>query len=187
MFLNGCSTASIGRAIVTALPRLTVIAWETVVEDSAARAFLTGCLASLSGRAFERLTYERHMRVWWRRLLSSFGGGAVCLPKPIPDQGEEEGGAIECALRAFTAGCFAFNAANHRFGDPMEYIRLGHRRPPVQGSVVLIHADPVSGKLVEWRGSDLINESLDRTDFDSLLIERWRRRASSSAPEVQRA
>ena len=86
--LNGCQTDEIGRSLVRALPKLAIVCWESVAEDSAARAFAVGFYAAVAERLQERDRYRARMRRGWPRLLSYLlpKGAALSLFGPDPEE-----------------------------------------------------------------------------------------------------
>ena len=80
VFLNSCSSLSIGTAIVRSLPSVAVICWSTLTEDSAARAFLVGFLQKLAEAAEGHPLLSWAMPPSWARPLSSPGGGRQGIP-----------------------------------------------------------------------------------------------------------
>ena len=114
--LNGCQTDEIGRSLVRALPRLAVVCWQSVAEDSAARAFAVGFYAAVAEQLQERTRYKKMMRRAWPRLLS------LLLPRRTarylfgadPEE-TASSWTHECAVRAFEAGCYAFVSAGFHF------------------------------------------------------------------------
>ena len=172
--LNGCDTVDIGRAVLDTLPGVAVVCWETVAEDSAARAFAMGFYGAiaegLQRRRLQRLRLQgdalrapihivrrglaQVLPASWARLAGDDGDGANGLE-------------LQCTLAAFDAGCHAFLSAGFKFGDPAAYLHPPshpHNRrpnflncegctPPVHGSVVLMYTN--GGKCIERRGSDV--------------------------------
>ena len=177
VILNGCTTVGIGRSLLAALPQLSVVCWESVAEDAAARAFALGFYASLAQQLAARDRAEAASDHWGGRLLGALRRLlAVILPArlvgaPPTEEGVwTRGGARACALRAFQAGCYSYLSAGYRFGDPKHFLHPRspphphHRKPdlrgecegctpPVHGSVVLLWTDPKTGEVVEHRGN----------------------------------
>ena len=205
--LNGCQTDEIGRQLVRALPRLAVVCWSSVAEDSAARAFAVGFYAAIAEGLHARARYRRRMRRVWPRLLS------LLLPERLaqsvlggdPEAAEDAesaeggGGAHESAYRAFEAGCYAFLSAGFRFGDPADWLHPpGHAHsfrpcltgkcdgctPPVHGSILLLTVDPCTGEIVERRGDEHAI-SHGGSSFSRLLA--WQRRSRVKALQANEA
>ena len=181
VLLNGCETAEIGRSVLQSLPGVAVVCWESVAEDSAARAFAVGFYAAISHRLENVKRHKELMTGWWPRLLTTLlPERLVCWALGVDaravkslrdeDEGELWGEARhESVFRAFEEGCYAFLSAGFRFGDPKEFLHPPTHphtfradlsgecygcMPPVHGSVVLLYTDPHTGKPVERRGQD---------------------------------
>ena len=105
----------------------------TLTEDAAARAFLVGFMIKVS---------ELQEQSSMQSMLWPWGSSSSSHER------------LETVMACFAAGCASFSRDGYRFGDPAEYLHPpGHahwRRPdfqgckhcvpPVQGSVVLLHA-----------------------------------------------
>ena len=111
VLLNACQTAAIGRAIVRA-PRcrhLSVVAWETVIEDPAANAFSLGFFEALDDDGSSDALDLDDAR--WPSTIEA----------------------------AFAKGCAAFCSAGFTAGDPAEWRNRDHNMAahfgPLSGSV----------------------------------------------------
>jgi hypothetical protein len=147
--LNACCSKEIGLALVRAMPRVAVVCWSSLTEDSAARAFLVGFLTRIA---------ELHEKP---SVLPSV------LPPPLLPSWAREPDGLELVKAAFAAGCASFSRGGFRFGDPTDYLHPAghphwarpqfatcpHCAPPVQGRVVLLHARP-DGSIAEVIGAD---------------------------------
>jgi hypothetical protein len=76
VFLNGCLTTALGNDILSAMPGLTVVCWNSITEDQAARSFAVGFVDALGDslakhelRVRERLSIEDAFVAGCLRLL----------------------------------------------------------------------------------------------------------------------
>ena len=179
--LNGCDTVAIGRAVISTLPSVAVVCWESVAEDSAARAFAVGFYGMIAEALQKRRLEAKARETCVRSSLQSVGSwisrlfplnfanaepsvGSTSAPDP---DGPLD---LQSTLDAFDAGCRSFLSAGFRFGDPLPYLHPpGHpheRRPdmmdcpgctpPVHGSVVLMYQ--LGGECIQRRGTDVFSQ-----------------------------
>jgi hypothetical protein len=168
--LNGCETEGIGRSMLEVAaratrdgtPRISVVCWRTLAEDSAARAFGHGFYACVSRllEARRRKLQQSEFSERSRFLPAAhngfvpFVGGLVmprCCERRLRLPREEKAHALASA--AFDAGCLSFWQENFSFGNPEDYLHESsheHMRnpdfsgecdgctPPVHGQVVLL-------------------------------------------------
>ena len=137
--LNGCETSNIGRSVLASLPGVAVVCWESVAEDSAARAFAVGFYACVAQHLENMERHQRLMAGWWPRLLMALLPERLALLGLGIDAAEARflrseldeayaSAAIAGASghsgvhRAFEAGCYAFLSRGFRFGDPRDYL-----------------------------------------------------------------
>ena len=146
--INACSSLQIAKALVRALPGVTVVCWSTIVEDSAARAFLVGFM--------NKVAEMRESTFVWSDEDAWF-----------PHFAHVDG--IDLVTSCFVAGCASFSRGGFRFGDPTDFLHppghphwlkpdfrtCRHCAPPVQGQVVLLHSDG-NGGVEEVHGRDLL-------------------------------
>ncbi len=142
--LNGCDTIAIGRAVLRTLPSVAVVCWETVAEDSAARAFAVGFYGAIAeGLQRRRLEHNRrwtlhaprHLLMAAARRLATAGADALKLLLPSSWACRLRAATATCKMRedagpldlrhtldAFDAGCHSFLSAGFKFGDPLAYL-----------------------------------------------------------------
>ena len=205
--LNGCQTDEIGRHLVRALPKIAVVCWSSVAEDSAARAFAVGFYAAIAERLHARARFRRRMRRTWPLLVSLLLPRRVALsvlgedPDAAEAADEAAGKTHERAKRAFEAGCYAFTSAGFRFGDPADWLHPpGHAHsfrpdltgachgctPPVHGSILMLTVDPKSGEIIERRG-DAADDDAHGTGSSFSRLLAWRRRSRIRALQANEA
>jgi len=180
--LNGCETEEIGRSMLEVAaratkdgtPRISVVCWKTLAEDSAARAFGHGFYACVA-RQLEarRRKLHRNELSERSRFLPTADRGFVhfvtacvlpgcCHRRLRPERAPAR---HELAEAAFDAGCQNFWQENFAFGDPRTYLHEPnheHMRnpdfsgecegctPPVHGQVVLLTCE--AGKITPRLG-----------------------------------
>lgn len=144
VFLNGCLTTSLGNDILSAMPWLTVVCWNSITEDQAARSFAVGFVDALGDslakqdlRVRERLTIDEAFVAGCLNLLDEgfrLGDPQRYLHPPNHPH---------AAKPDFSGACFGC-------------------LPPVHGDVVLLKRMDGGNVILRCRGTDgkLVGERL---------------------------
>jgi len=166
--LNGCRTKETGVHLLSCVPHVSIVCWETLAEDAAARAFATGFYESIHKQR------KAALRSQLRRASD------LLRPRPVLVNSTYN------IADAFIAGCQSFMDAGFTFGDPEDFlhppahphcVRPDYKGcpgciPPVHGECVLLTSSE------ELKGSTVV--AVDRLPSSQQKRRQLQRRQTAA-------